>query len=170
MRLAAAARLVLRDLPRAVIGLILLLIVAINFANIVGRYVFLAPLPWAEEVLSFLVIWGVCIGASAVTYDRRHLTMDLFSSTFSPAAQKLLERVTLVLMVGFCGFAGIQAWKIVSIMAGNGQVSITAGIPMTVPYLAFVVGFGAMVVAALAAAFIPDDGMAPPQTPQDRGA
>ena len=50
----------LRDIPRAAIGLILLLAIAINFANIVGRYVFSAPLPWAEEVLSFLVIWGVC--------------------------------------------------------------------------------------------------------------
>ncbi len=60
-------------------------------------------------------------------------------------------------MVGFCGFACVQAWTIVSIMAENGQVSITAGIPMTVPYLAFVVGFGSMVVATIAVAFVPED-------------
>ena len=59
MNLAVFLRTVLRDIPRAAIGLILLLAIAINFANIVGRYAFLAPLPWAEEVLSFLVIWGV---------------------------------------------------------------------------------------------------------------
>ena len=73
-------RLLLRDIPRAAIGVIILLAIAINFANIVGRYVFLAPLPWAEEVLVFLVIWGVCLGASAVTYDNRHLDMDLFAA------------------------------------------------------------------------------------------
>lgn len=169
MRFAALARLILRDIPRAAIGLILLLIVAINFANIVGRYVFLAPLPWAEEVLSFMVIWGVCVGASAVTYDRRHLAMDLFSSAFSPAAQRLLERVIFVFMVGFCGFACIQAWTIVSIMAGNGQVSITAGIPMTVPYLAFVVGFGSMVVATIAVALASEHTAAPPASHHDSG-
>ena len=162
MRFAALARLVLRDIPRAAIGLILLLIVAINFINIVGRYVFHAPLPWAEEVLSFMVLWGVCIGASAVTYDRRHLAMDLFSSAFSPPAQRLLDRVVFAFMVGFCGFACVQAWTIVSIMAGNGQVSITAGIPMTVPYLAFVVGFGSMVVATIAVALVPEE---PPSAP-----
>ncbi|MBM3526583.1 MAG: TRAP transporter small permease [Alphaproteobacteria bacterium] len=153
MTLEAVARLVLRDIPRAAIGLILVLIIVINFANIVGRYVFLAPLPWAEEVLSFMVIWAVCLGASAVTYDRRHLAMGLFADAFPPAMQRAIQAVTLVAMVGFCGFACLQAWTIVRIMAGNGQVSITAEIPMTVPYLAFVVGFGMMVVAALAAAF-----------------
>jgi TRAP-type C4-dicarboxylate transport system permease small subunit len=152
VRLAFIMRIALRDIPRAAIGLILLLAIAINFANIVGRYAFLSPLPWAEEVLSFLVIWGVCLGASAVTYDRRHLAMDLFAERFSPLVRRALEAMTLVILVGFCIFACIQAWQIVAIMARNGQVSITAGIPMTVPYTAFVVGFGLMAVTAVVAA------------------
>jgi TRAP-type C4-dicarboxylate transport system permease small subunit len=153
MSFNAVTRLVLRDIPRMAIGLILLLAIAINFANIVGRYIFLAPLPWAEEVLSFLVIWGVALGASAVTYDRRHLAMDLFSETFPPRLRQLLDAVTLAAMIGLCGFVGLQGWKIVMIMAANGQVSITAGIPMTVPYLAFVVGFGLITAAAVVEAW-----------------
>ena len=152
MTIASVLRLILRDVPRAAIGLILLIAIAINFANIVGRYVFLAPLDWAEEVLSFLVIWAVGLGASAVTYDRRHLVMDLFSAGFAPRLRTLLDSVTLIFMVVFCGFACVQAWKIVAIMAQNGQVSVTAGIPMTVPYASFVVGFGLMVAAAIAEA------------------
>ncbi len=152
MSLATAARFILRDIPRAAIGLILLVAIAINFANIVGRYVFLAPLPWAEEVLSFLVIWGVGLGASAVTYDRRHLVMDLFSASFPPRLRIVLDGLTLLATVGFCSFACIQAWKIVAIMAQNGQVSITASVPMTIPYAAFVAGFGLITVAAIAEA------------------
>ena len=149
MTFGSAVRLVLRDIPRMAIGLILLVAIAINFANIVGRYVFLAPLPWAEEVLSFLVIWAVALGASAVTYDRRHLAMDLFSDAFPPRVRMVLDAVTLAVMIGLCVFAGVQAWRIVAIMAGNGQVSITAGIPMTIPYLAFVVGFALIAVATV---------------------
>jgi TRAP-type C4-dicarboxylate transport system permease small subunit len=156
MTLAAAVRLVLRDIPRAAIGAILLAAIAINFANIVGRYVFLAPLAWAEEVLSFLVIWGVCLGASAVTYDRRHLVMDLFAGAFPSVLRRALDWVILAALVGFSGFAAIQAWKIVALMARNGQVSITAGIPMTIPYCAFVVGFGLIVIAAVAEAILRD--------------
>jgi TRAP-type C4-dicarboxylate transport system permease small subunit len=148
MSFDAVTRLLLRDIPRAATGLILLAAIAINFANIVGRYVFLAPLPWAEEVLSFLVIWGVGLGASAVTYDRRHLAMDLFSGTFPPRLQRFLEAAMLAAMIGLCGYACIQAWNIVAIMARNGQVSITAGIPMTIPYFAFVAGFGMIAAAA----------------------
>lgn len=152
MKLASASRFILRELPRAAIGAIILVAIAINFANIVGRYVFLAPLPWAEEVLSFLVIWGVGLGASAVTYDRRHLVMDLFSAGFSPRLRFVLDVLTLLALVAFCGFACMQAWKIVAIMARNGQLSITAGIPMTIPYAAFVAGFGLITISAIAEA------------------
>ncbi len=165
MKLAVATRFILRDIPRAAIGLILLVAIAINFANIVGRYVFSAPLPWAEEVLSFLVIWGVGLGASAVTYDRRHLVMDLFSARFPPRVRAFVDGLTLIAVVGFCGFACIQASKIVVIMAQNGQVSITASVPMTIPYAAFVAGFGLISAAAIAdaihrfeSATEPDDG------------
>jgi TRAP-type C4-dicarboxylate transport system permease small subunit len=153
MNAESAARLFLRDLPRLAIGLILAACILINAANIVGRYAFSAPLPWAEEVLSFLIIWAVCLGASAVTYDRRHLAMDIMMGGYPPAVRRLIDGAILVTIVGFCSFTAFQAWKIVQIMARNGQVSVTAEIPMTVPYLGFVVGFSMIVLAALAAAW-----------------
>ena len=148
----SVARLLLRDIPRVAIGIILLLCIGINAANIIGRYVFLAPLAWAEEVLSFLIIWGVCLGASAVTYDRRHLAMDVFVPLYPLWMRRALEGLILVTIVGFSAFTAMQAWKIVQIMARNGQVSITAEIPMTVPYSSFVVGFSMIVLAAIATA------------------
>jgi TRAP-type C4-dicarboxylate transport system permease small subunit len=56
-------------------------------------------------------------------------------------------------MIGFCSFIFVQACTIVALRARNGQVSITAGIPMTIPYAAFVTGFGLMVLAAIASAW-----------------
>jgi TRAP-type C4-dicarboxylate transport system permease small subunit len=152
MNIRHILRLLLRDIPRAAIGVIILIAIAINFANIVGRYVFLAPLDWAEEVLVFLVIWGVCLGGSAVTYDNRHLDMDLFAAAFPARLAAVLEVVKLVMLVGFCAFTARNASTIVAIMASNGQVSITAGVPMTVPYAAFVTGFCLIAVSAVAGA------------------
>lgn len=154
MTFAGAARLIFRDIPRVAIGAILLLAVGVTFANIVGRYLFLAPLPWAEEVLSFLIIWGVCLGASAVTFDRRHLAMDVLSGAFPPRLRRFIDRLIFAAIVGFSLFAAWQAWKIVVIMAGNGRVSVTAEIPMTVPYFGFVVGFTMIAAAAIARAVI----------------
>ena len=154
MQLATLARLILRDIPRAAIGAIILLAIAINFFNIVGRYVFLTPLPWAEEVLSFLVIWGVFLGAIAACYENRHLVMDLFIGAFPTPLRRAIEGLILASLVVFCLYACLQAWTIVGIMARLGQVSITAGIPMTVPYAAFVVGFGLMALAAVVGAVL----------------
>jgi TRAP-type C4-dicarboxylate transport system permease small subunit len=169
MTIRTALRLLLRDLPRAAIGAIMLLAIAINFANIVGRYVFLAPLPWTEEVLVFLVIWGVCLGAAAVTYDNRHLDMDLFAAGFPPRLRAVLELGKLVALVGFCAFTVVNASSIVALMARNGQVSITAGIPMTVPYAAFVLGFALIAVAAIAGAVERRlDGTSGPRRPAER--
>jgi TRAP-type C4-dicarboxylate transport system permease small subunit len=145
-------RLLLRDIPRAAIGAIILIAIAVNFANIVGRYLFLAPLAWAEEVLVFLVIWGVCLGASAVTYDNRHLDMNLLSAGFPRKLRAALELAKLLALVGFCTFTVVNAWTIVTLMESNGQVSITAGIPMTIPYLAFVACFGLIAVSAVVGA------------------
>jgi TRAP-type C4-dicarboxylate transport system permease small subunit len=152
MMLDHLLRLILRDLPRLAIGAIILIAIVINFANIVGRYVFLAPLPWAEEVLVFLVIWGVCLGASAVTYDNRHLDMNLFVGAFAPRLRALLEIAKLAALVGFSLFTAANASAIVALMKQNGQVSITAGIPMTIPYAAFVAGFVLIAASAVAGA------------------
>jgi TRAP-type C4-dicarboxylate transport system permease small subunit len=145
----ALSRILLRDIPRAATGVILLAAITINAANIVGRYVFRAPLPWAEEILSVLIIWGVGLGACAVTYERRHLVMDLFSAQFPPRLRLAVDLAILAATVGVCGFAALQAWRIVAIMAQNGQVSITAQVPMTIPYAAFVAGFGLIAIAAI---------------------
>ena len=139
----------LRDIPRALIGSILLAAVIINAANIVGRYFFHAPLAWAEEILSFLIIWGVCIGACAVTYERRHLVMDLFSADFPRPLRLVVDLAIVVVTVAVSAFVCFHAWTIVALMARNGQVSITAQVPMTVPYAAFVAGFGLIAIAAL---------------------
>jgi hypothetical protein len=64
-------------IPFAICGVLLLTAVAINVANVIGRYVFDAPVSWAEEVMSYGIIWGVFIAVAAVTYQGNHLRMDL---------------------------------------------------------------------------------------------
>ena len=44
-------------------GLILVLSIGINFVNIVGRYAFHSPIPWAEEVMLYLMLALVFLGA-----------------------------------------------------------------------------------------------------------
>lgn len=56
---------------------ILVIMVASLFANVVMRYVFRSPLPWAEEVAVYCFIWLTFLGASVALKRRRHLVMSL---------------------------------------------------------------------------------------------
>jgi TRAP-type C4-dicarboxylate transport system permease small subunit len=53
---------------QALTAVLLLVAVALNFANIVGRYVFSAPIASAEEVMLFLLVGIVFLGNSVVGY------------------------------------------------------------------------------------------------------
>ena len=66
-------------IPRLIIGSMILIGILINIANVIGRYMFLEPIIWAEEIMIYIMVWTVFIGAILVTFDGQHLKMDVFS-------------------------------------------------------------------------------------------
>ena len=54
---------------------LLIVIVAIVFANVVGRYFFRAPLRWSDEVAQFLFLWLSYLGALAALMGGRHYSV-----------------------------------------------------------------------------------------------
>jgi TRAP-type C4-dicarboxylate transport system permease small subunit len=130
--------------PRFVVASLILGSIAINFANVVGRYVFFSPIVWAEEVMIFIMIWCVFIGAVLVTWDGRHLRMDLLANGI-PEPWRMA--VNLIASLGFLVVAALvvtQSWEVVSLFARLGQRSTTAGVPMVIPHSAVLIGFALM--------------------------
>jgi len=66
-------------IPRLILGTLILVGIAINFANVIGRYLFQAPIIWAEEIMIYIMIWAVLAGAVLVSWDGNHLKMDFFT-------------------------------------------------------------------------------------------
>jgi C4-dicarboxylate transporter DctQ subunit len=123
--------------------------VAISFSNVIARYVFGHALFWAEEVLVFIAIWGVFIGAAAATYERAHLSMDLFSGSLSGRWRTALNAAMTVTLLACCGFMMMQSWQVVSLFYQGGVVSVSAGVPKWIPHAAILVGFALTAVAVL---------------------
>ena len=67
----------LLTITRALAGICLLGSVAINFANIIGRYFFSVSIPWAEEIMLFLMVGCVFTGCCAVAWEGRQIRMDV---------------------------------------------------------------------------------------------
>jgi TRAP-type C4-dicarboxylate transport system permease small subunit len=139
---------ILRGAIRAVLGTLILAGVAINFANVVGRYVFLHPIIWAEEVLVFIMVWCVMLGATLVTWENQHLRMDALSSVAPPRVRRWLNGISTLAFLLAGVFLLVQSARVVVLVASTGQRSVVADIPMVIPYGAIPVSF-AVIVAVL---------------------
>ena len=137
-------------LIRAVLGALILAGVALNFANVVGRYVFRAPIIWAEEVLVFIMVWCVMLGATLVSREDQHLRMDAVHHLAPPRARRWLDLATTFTFLLAGVFVLVQSLRVLALAAGTGQRSVVADIPMVVPFAAIPLSF-AIIVAMLVA-------------------
>src|ERR1700688_2606232 len=76
---------------RAAAGAMLIASVAINFANIIGRYFLSVSLSWAEEAMLFLMIGSVFLAAPPVGWLGRHIRMDVVVSLLPPRLRQAFE-------------------------------------------------------------------------------
>lgn len=134
---------------RIIVGAAIFVSIAINFANIAGRYLFSTPLVWAEEILSYLMVWSVFLGAVLVTWEGRHIKMDLISANMRSPAKEILNAITVAVFAAVCGFMVVQSWTVVSLTRQMDQRSVAAEIPMALAHAGVLLGFAGMLVAVL---------------------
>jgi TRAP-type C4-dicarboxylate transport system permease small subunit len=142
-------RLIFVRIPFAICGLMVLGAVAINIANVVGRYVFDAPVSWAEEVMSYGIIWGVFVAVAAITYQGNHLRMDLLVINMRGSFARAVGALTIVLMVACSVFVIMQSFQIVRLYAATWETSMGARIPLVYAHSALLVGFSMMLLAVI---------------------
>lgn len=135
--------------PRGFTAGLILIAIAINFANVISRYLFNFALFWAEEIMIFLVVWCVFIGAAAVAFNGANLRMDLLSARFPDSLRGVVNGAAALSFIGCTGFAAWQSWRVVTLFADGGSVSVTASVPMVIPHSALLVGLVLMVLAVL---------------------
>jgi TRAP-type C4-dicarboxylate transport system permease small subunit len=128
-------------LPGFLLGALMLSGIAINFANVLGRYLFGHALFWAEETMVFITIWGVFIGMAAIAYDGDHLSMDLFFARIRGRWRALLRILVAATTLACCAFVVVQSSQVVTLFIQAKQVSVSAGIPKAIPHAALLTGF-----------------------------
>src|SRR5215203_6604215 len=73
--------------------------IALNFANVVGRYFFNASIYWAEEVMLFLMVGCVFLGNGVVAWSGRQLRMDVIVGMMPARAQKFLALLSELVFI-----------------------------------------------------------------------
>jgi TRAP-type C4-dicarboxylate transport system permease small subunit len=129
-------------LLRCVIGLLMSAAVDVNCANAVGRYVFLKPFVWAEEVMQFMHLWMVLLGAAILTGHGTHLKMDAVYILVSLPVRRLLDVLTNLLGILVSLYIIVSATQIIQMLATNDQRSVIARVPMAWMYAVIPLSFG----------------------------
>ena len=129
---------------RAAAAVLLLCSVAINFANIVGRYFFAVSIPWAEEIMLFVMVGCVFTGCCAVAWEGRQIRMDVvvyFLPAKLRAALALLAELT---MIAAAVAVTVFAWPVITQLAAFDERSQAANFPLAIPQAMIPVGYALM--------------------------
>jgi TRAP-type C4-dicarboxylate transport system permease small subunit len=136
---------VIRSLVVGIQGLtaiLMLIAVALNTANIVGRYVFFRPIASAEEIMLFLLVGTVFLGNAMVGFEGKQLRMDVLLHALPPALRRAFDIAADLTMIAVCVILIVLGWPAVQMLAEFDQRSQTAEIPMVIPQALVPIGLG----------------------------
>ena len=135
----------IRGLVAGIQGLtavLMLVAVALNAANIVGRYVFFSPIASAEEIMLFLLVGTVFLGNAVVGFEGKQLRMDVILHALPPAVRRGFDVAADLTMIAVCVILIVLAWPAVSMLAEFDQRSQSAEIPLVIPQALVPIGLG----------------------------
>jgi TRAP-type C4-dicarboxylate transport system permease small subunit len=125
-------------------GVLLILSVALNFANVVGRYFFSASIPWAEEAMLFLMVACVFLGNGVVAWSGRQIRMDVIVGMMPPTVRAALDLFSELLFIATAIAIVIFAWPVIRDLAAFDQRSQAADIPLVIPQAMIPIGLSIM--------------------------
>jgi len=129
---------------RAAAGLCLLCSVAINFVNIVGRYFFSVSIPWAEEIMLFLMVGCVFTGCCAVAWEGRQIRMDVVVNALPAKARDFLTLLSELVMIAAAIAVAAFAWPVIRQLAEFDERSQAADFPLFIPQALVPAGYSLM--------------------------
>lgn len=127
---------------RTLVGLLGLLAMVVGIVQVIGRYLTPAhAISWAEEVIVYLVVWGVMIISSQLVRTDGHVRPDLVLRAVGPRAQRWLEMFNCLVALVFCLGMVWYGWQIAAGSYDMDERSSTdLGFPMWIYYAALPTG------------------------------
>lgn len=131
---------------RVLAGVLLLLSITLNFANVVGRYCFNHSIYWAEEVMLFLMVGSVFLGNGVVAWSGRQIRMDVVVNMMPEKLREALNLFSELLLILTASMIVVFAWPVIRDLWEFDQRSQSADVPLVIPQSAIPVGLSIMVL------------------------
>ena len=120
---------------------------SIAFISVILRYGFEIHILWETQILPFVFVWGVFLGAASVTRDHSHIRVSFFAELIfgEKRALKVWTTVENVAGLAACIFITYLSVRWVHAEYVSGAVVISKpSYGLWIPHLAITIGMGLM--------------------------
>jgi TRAP-type C4-dicarboxylate transport system permease small subunit len=141
---------------------VLAVMAAMVFGNVVLRYGFASGITVSEELSRLLFVWLTFVGAIPVMRYGGHLAVNLFLPWLPAGMQRLCRILSNLLMLACCAVFGWGAWEQTQLNWHN--YAPVSGLPTALAYAAAVIsaiGLGLLIAGDLVRSFRDPDSSRP---------
>lgn len=133
---------------QAIVGLLGLAALAIALWQVLSRYLFpQESISYAEEVMVYLLVWGIMIVSSQLVSTDSHVRPDVVRNVVPAGVARWMEIFNCVAAVVFCGALAWYGWQIVeTARAIDEHSSSDLRFPMWIYYAALPTGGALMLI------------------------
>ena len=139
--LAARGVVALVKLSAALSALLILAVLVVVSYAVFQRYVLETPLLWGDELLGYVLVAIVMLGAAEALRRNDHIAMDVFTARAGPKLEPWLRIWADLAVLGFAVVLGWSSWKSVRFAFDFGSYSVGhIEIATWIPQLPMLVG------------------------------
>lgn len=119
--------------------------VAVTFIQVVMRYLFNNSLSWSEELVRYLFIWQIWLGASIGIKNNDHIRIEILTKRLPERGREALEIVINAMLFVFYVFMVTEGFAYLQTVIAKNMTSTGLQIPLAIVY--FSLPFGSVIVA-----------------------
>lgn len=123
----------------------LALMVIIIFIQVIMRYLFNNSLSWSEELVRYLFIWQIWLGASVGIKNNDHIRIEILTKKLQGKSRELLEILLNLMLTAFYIFMIVEGFAYLQTVIAKDMTSTGLQIPLSIVY--FSLPFGSAIVA-----------------------
>lgn len=111
-------------------GIMLTVMMGLTVFDVIGRYIFNAPIKGAGELTEILLAATIFLGLGAVSLSEDHVTVDLLTDRFPPKVQPLRVLLAGLFSGVVLGVVSWRLWVYADQIGGYGGSTTTLAIPI----------------------------------------
>jgi C4-dicarboxylate transporter DctQ subunit len=134
----------------ALSAIALLIAVALNLANVVGRYVFHKPIDSAEELMAFLLVATVFLANAVVGWRGRQIRMDMILNMLPAGGRRAFDLLADIATIAVSVALIVAGWPAIQMLVEFDDRSQVADIPLVIPQALVPIGLGLIALLVVA--------------------